>query len=670
MSRRNTIAFAVVIALTAWSSAVAQRTVTLTLNTATLPDTTNPASLIEVRGAVDGVGPTTLPDGNVIDWNAASTIEPDNLGGDYWQTSFQIPDNAELKFKFFSQQSEDSPASIGGWEDGPDHTLVAGVGDTTLPIHYFVKGPEQPYDWRPFDSKPDTVAVHFRVFMNTEGAITTGYDRSAGQTIGIRGNDFAATGPLDWGTTKVTLTPESENTTAPSYHLWSGVAYYPSSLAGTVQAYKFFIEPEGWEGTISDRTFTIPGQDSTLHFVFFDNSRPAGAAPETATLLFAVNLTPMEAIGIFDVTRGDTLEVRGVFNGWDCPIDEVDTCLLERIPGESTFEAAIPVTAIPGAELKYKFYLNLNDQAFMDAFGEFPPQGWEEPLSTTGADRGFDFEGNPNVDQDLGTQFFNDIFPGNIVPGGVSVDVTFTVDMTEALNDPAEPFDPGTDSVTVAFGGDQIWAFTQGVPRQASGDRNYLTDAGFFHLTPAAGKGQNVYSGVFTLQGPTYAGIQYKYAYGGSGTYVEEAGGSTAGLGRRRTRFVPRNPDSSWPAEWSFEAETYQPAGNLPFEENPAVTTSVEPIGSEIPRVITLGDNYPNPFNPSTTFEYSIDATTRVQLAVYDLTGRRVKTLVDGVQPASNYRVSFDAGDLASGVYIYQLRTPDRTISKRMVLLK
>ncbi|HEY5565047.1 MAG TPA: T9SS type A sorting domain-containing protein, partial [Rhodothermia bacterium] len=155
-----------------------------------------------------------------------------------------------------------------------------------------------------------------------------------------------------------------------------------------------------------------------------------------------------------------------------------------------------------------------------------------------------------------------------------------------------------------------------------------------------------------------------------SGTYTNEQGGSTAGLGRRRTRFVPQNPDGSWPAAWEFEAENFQPTGNLPFEENPAVTTAIEPIGSEIPNAISLGDNYPNPFNPSTTFEYGINATSRVHLAVYDMTGRLVRTLVDGVQPAANYRVSFNAGDLASGVYVYQLETSDRTISKRMVLLK
>ena len=101
-----------------------------------------------------------------------------------------------------------------------------------------------------------------------------------------------------------------------------------------------------------------------------------------------------------------------------------------------------------------------------------------------------------------------------------------------------------------------------------------------------------------------------------------------------------------------------------------AVDTAVEPIGDEIPQRIVLGDNYPNPFNPTTTFEYSISDAEHVRVLVYDLTGRLVQRLVDEVQSPSSYRVTFEAGNLSSGVYIYQLQTADRVISKKMLLLK
>jgi hypothetical protein len=98
--------------------------------------------------------------------------------------------------------------------------------------------------------------------------------------------------------------------------------------------------------------------------------------------------------------------------------------------------------------------------------------------------------------------------------------------------------------------------------------------------------------------------------------------------------------------------------------------TAVEAVGGEIPSAISLGDNYPNPFNPSTSFEYAITAPGHVKVLIYDVSGRLVDTLVDEVQSASNYRVTFDASGLSSGIYIYQLRSADTVINKKMLLLK
>ena len=114
----------------------------------------------------------------------------------------------------------------------------------------------------------------------------------------------------------------------------------------------------------------------------------------------------------------------------------------------------------------------------------------------------------------------------------------------------------------------------------------------------------------------------------------------------------------------------YQEEGLLPYEDNPATATSVEPVGAELPTQVTLGANYPNPFNPVTTFEYAIDQTLHVTLRVYDTLGREVATLVDGVQQAANYQVRFDGAGLASGMYLYRLETPGQVLTRRMILMK
>ena len=98
--------------------------------------------------------------------------------------------------------------------------------------------------------------------------------------------------------------------------------------------------------------------------------------------------------------------------------------------------------------------------------------------------------------------------------------------------------------------------------------------------------------------------------------------------------------------------------------------TSAESFGDEIPEEFALDQNYPNPFNPVTTIAFALPETQHVRLAVYDLLGQQVRVLLDGILPAARYRIPFDASDLASGSYLYVLRTEKETAVKSMVLLK
>lgn len=90
----------------------------------------------------------------------------------------------------------------------------------------------------------------------------------------------------------------------------------------------------------------------------------------------------------------------------------------------------------------------------------------------------------------------------------------------------------------------------------------------------------------------------------------------------------------------------------------------------EVPEVFELGQNYPNPFNPVTTIRFSVAETAQVQLAVFDMLGRQVATLVDGSLVAGKHEYQFQAGDLPSGTYMYRLTTPEKTFIKQMILLK
>jgi len=98
--------------------------------------------------------------------------------------------------------------------------------------------------------------------------------------------------------------------------------------------------------------------------------------------------------------------------------------------------------------------------------------------------------------------------------------------------------------------------------------------------------------------------------------------------------------------------------------------TGVRTDNSQVPVVYSLAQNYPNPFNPATTIKYSLAKSDRVKLAVYDLLGRQVASLVDGKQNAGDYVVRFDAAALSSGMYFYRIETGSFTQVKKMMLLK
>ncbi len=92
--------------------------------------------------------------------------------------------------------------------------------------------------------------------------------------------------------------------------------------------------------------------------------------------------------------------------------------------------------------------------------------------------------------------------------------------------------------------------------------------------------------------------------------------------------------------------------------------------GSSIPLEYSLEQNYPNPFNPTTTIRYQIPKDGLVTLKVYDILGAEVSTLINEEMVAGKYEVNFDAGALASGVYIYRLNVNDFVNVKKMVLVK
>ena len=97
-------------------------------------------------------------------------------------------------------------------------------------------------------------------------------------------------------------------------------------------------------------------------------------------------------------------------------------------------------------------------------------------------------------------------------------------------------------------------------------------------------------------------------------------------------------------------------------------TTGVEE--ASLPSSFRLYQNYPNPFNPVTSIRYSVATSRSVTLNVFDVQGREVATLVQGVIPAGDYRAEFDASSLPSGIYYYRLTQGGLSVTKKMLLIR
>jgi hypothetical protein len=99
-------------------------------------------------------------------------------------------------------------------------------------------------------------------------------------------------------------------------------------------------------------------------------------------------------------------------------------------------------------------------------------------------------------------------------------------------------------------------------------------------------------------------------------------------------------------------------------------TSAINPVNAQLPGNFSLNQNYPNPFNPATNISFDIPIASDVKLTVYNSLGKEIQTLVNENLKAGKYEVTFNASNLASGVYYYRLSAGEFSISKVMTLIK
>jgi hypothetical protein len=174
--------------------------------------------------------------------------------------------------------------------------------------------------------------------------------------------------------------------------------------------------------------------------------------------------------------------------------------------------------------------------------------------------------------------------------------------------------------------------------------------------------------GVLTEEGPGY-NLEVKIPLANLG--IDPALGTEIGFELQLDNADAIGPRTSMQKWWSSSNGSWNNAANWGYARlGPAIVTGVASHSGQVARSFGLAQNYPNPFNPSTEISFTLAKSEKVKLSVYNLLGKEVAVLVNGMRNAGSQTVTFDAKNLSSGVYFYKLEAGSSVLAKKMMLLK
>jgi hypothetical protein len=430
----------------------------------------------------------------------------------------------------------------------------------------------------------------------------------------------------------------------PGDSIWTITADF--NVGDTIH-FKFYVPQTGaWEDDPT-RELIIPSGGTTYSDYFNRDSvcNPVG----TGNVLFTVDMTTMQDVGIFD-PNVDSVIISGSFNGWSTENNE-NTSMSQDPDHTYLWTKNYAFVNEPLNTNEYYKYVVI--KADTNSVWE---DGYERPLSQGGGNRDFIFVGDA---QAFASVKYDDVHPAWEIPSGTNLEVTFSVDMTTATNPDSQavPFVPGTDSVywiseQPSFAATQGWN-TNGRLRQVP-----MTQQG----------SSNIYEGTYTVQEPSFNSFEYRYAYvhsADSTFYYESAG---FGDFAYRVRYVEMSAPNTFTNPFTFPQDSWTNA-TVKVNEVPPLGLDVK-HSNEIAKDYRLSQNYPNPFNPTTTIKFSIPENNKVTIKVFNVLGQVVATLVNSEYKSGTYEVAFDASKLSSGIYFYRINAGEYQATKKMMLLK
>ena len=426
---------------------------------------------------------------------------------EFWSGQYSFESAAFVTYKF--------QHGLDGWESISDRSATVS-GDTTLAWVYFNNEPP---------SEEETISAEVTLTCVVENNV---YDdvRIKAQFNGWTVEPMTNDGEGIWSFTTELLGPAS--------YEWGAVSCTPQTCdpgdGDWLPAYADFppfVNPTVEilaDGSVSgDLSFTVPYLGEVI----------------TNTIIFSVDMTEWldepgaEGMPLFSVERGDNMQVRGGFNGWSDA--NPDISLMVREPGTNIFTLPVSVSNYQGVTVEYKFYIQHSEESITYLEGIYGPlpggwdnSGWEDSPQYGGGNRTFTMTMNNGSVQQLPIAGYYDLPVGGVVPDGETVTLTFTVDMTNAVEDGFVSGDP------VSLNLKDRWM-------HYIGEIPHGTDGSHY---PATDNGDGTYSVSVTLNGPIPWHMIYAWEFENSEIGLLQEGGGF-GYGRFRARYFHQDAEQS-----------------------------------------------------------------------------------------------------------------------------
>ncbi len=562
--------------------------------------------------------------------------------------------------------------------------MVVPEGDMIMPAEY-VGHRLPPY------TPSDSIDVYFRVNM----AAKADFQPESGAKVYLVGAFPGPDGAENmWDPAKYPLTREGPNSPYWGFHLPLAVSGAPydstmyrfttGSWDGSEQIFGHGMFPDN-----ENRGVSIGLNDTTLQWVWWNDQPYQGATgTDTVSVHFLVDMT--RALQDKGFAIDDTLLVA---YGWNATaVQETDTLI--NIPLTNRYEVTVEAKSVTAGEnLQYQYFRNsdigdnreifydFDDQSGVSGSAERRKLAIPSPApqtvmevadveeSETSMRRQPTFANNSLLTKNVTVYWECNLKPAyfQVATGDTLEDGQGDIDIT--LADLDSIFTWGVWMNGLAVGGWNNPAGNDwGADLRANLDKK-MYDDGTTEGDMTAGDSVYTLTWFYSPDSGDVVGQIYKFGlYGGD----NEPGKGGFGLNHKaniddteptytiHTQFGSINP--FFYTAWDFDAE------------GPA--TAIEDFDDGIViRTPNLRENYPNPFNPSTTLTFELPKQMEVELVIYDVLGRKVSTLVKGVQRAGVHQVLWNGADergrsVSSGVYFYRLTTENYTRTLKMVLMR